>query len=246
MSLDYEVVFEGKILIGSEEQRVKQNVGRMFKADDAKLAALFSGRTVVIKSGVDKATAQKYVQAMKKAGAQAEIRSLAKEEPVVQAQNPASFGVKDFDRPSLTSVAESHSVAQAEKAAKREEKAKQAEEPIGIPVPEVEEASEAEVQKAMNALESQHLPDSSNKQSETEVSASVGNSNTDSDRLGIKNEDLTIAPAGAMILPDSKKEAPEAPSTDHLQVKPMEGYLVEPEPEQAVKVPDVSHIKLKE
>ena len=72
MSLDYEVVFEGKILIGSEEQRVKQNVGRMFKADDAKLAALFSGRTVVIKSGVDKATTQNYVTEMQKEGDQDE------------------------------------------------------------------------------------------------------------------------------------------------------------------------------
>lgn len=69
----YEVAFSGQISEGADIEDVKAKVGKMFNADDAKLALLFSGKRVVIKKNIDKATAAKYQSALNRAGAQCEI-----------------------------------------------------------------------------------------------------------------------------------------------------------------------------
>lgn len=73
----YDIYFRGEVLPGQDVQQVKQAVAAIFKANDAKLAQLFSGKLHTIKKSVDKATASKYQQAFKKAGAKAVI-TLAK------------------------------------------------------------------------------------------------------------------------------------------------------------------------
>lgn len=232
----FEVIFQGKVIEGADEQEVRANVGRMFKADEAKLNALFSGKTVVIKGGLDEATAQKYLAAMNKAGAQAEIRSVQKKE-APKPQNPASFMAKDFSKPSMSAVAKAHEERKHERV-ERVEKVKEPE-LIGIPVPEVSEASSEEVQAAMEALKhSDEKPPEQVSATATEKDKKQG----DQQSAG----DLSIAPTGSLILPESKEKPVEAPDTDHLTVKPMDGYLVEPEPEKEVEVPDTSHLKLKE
>ncbi len=69
----FEVAFSGQISDGAEPGEVKAKVGKMFNADDAKLAQLFSGRRVVIKKNIDRATAAKYQTALNRAGAECEI-----------------------------------------------------------------------------------------------------------------------------------------------------------------------------
>ena len=69
----FEVAFSGQISDGAEPGEVKAKVGKMFNADDAKLAQLFSGRRVVIKKNIDRATATKYQTALNRAGAECEI-----------------------------------------------------------------------------------------------------------------------------------------------------------------------------
>ena len=69
----YEVAFSGQISEGADIEDVKAKVGKMFNADDAKLALLFSGKRVVIKKNIDKATAAKYQSVLNRAGAQCEI-----------------------------------------------------------------------------------------------------------------------------------------------------------------------------
>jgi hypothetical protein len=69
----YEVAFSGQISEGADIEDVKAKVGKMFNADDAKLALLFSGKRVVIKKNIDKATAAKYQSALNRAGAHCEI-----------------------------------------------------------------------------------------------------------------------------------------------------------------------------
>lgn len=50
MSADtYEVAFSGEVAEGADPEKVKANVAQMFKADEKKLAHLFSGKRVVIK-----------------------------------------------------------------------------------------------------------------------------------------------------------------------------------------------------
>lgn len=69
----YEVAFSGQISEGAALDDVKAKVAKMFNADDAKLAQLFSGKRVVIKKNIDQATAAKYQSALNRAGAQCEI-----------------------------------------------------------------------------------------------------------------------------------------------------------------------------
>ena len=83
----YEVAFSGQISDGADIEDVKAKVGKMFNADDAKLALLFSGKRVVIKKNIDKATAAKYQSALNRAGAQCEIS------PPVGATAPAPAAV---------------------------------------------------------------------------------------------------------------------------------------------------------
>lgn len=75
----YDIYFRGEILPGADAAQVKSAIAQIFKADAAKLAILFSGKVNTIKKSVDKATAAKYQQAFKKAGAKAVITQ-AKEE----------------------------------------------------------------------------------------------------------------------------------------------------------------------
>ena len=100
MSTDnYEVAFSGQIAEGADLEKVKVNVAQMFKADEAKLAHLFSGKRVVIKKGIDQQTAMKYQAALTKAGAVCEVVNLSAEaEPVeaveVKAETPKPIDTK--------------------------------------------------------------------------------------------------------------------------------------------------------
>lgn len=76
----YEVAFRGEIADGADAEQVKAAVGKMFKADAAKLAHLFSGKRVVIKKNIDQQTAMKYQSALQKAGAVCEIKNLSEPE----------------------------------------------------------------------------------------------------------------------------------------------------------------------
>ncbi len=65
----YNIVFHGKIHADFKLQQVKDNLGRIFKIDTDKIEKMFSGKPIAIKKSVDRETALKYLQAMKKAGA---------------------------------------------------------------------------------------------------------------------------------------------------------------------------------
>ena len=77
----FEIAISGEILDGENPEDVKARIGKMFNADEAKIAQLFSGNRVVIKKNVDQQTAAKYKNALNKAGAACEIKSLS---PVVE------------------------------------------------------------------------------------------------------------------------------------------------------------------
>lgn len=68
MSL-YEIAFAGQVVPGAPLEQVKANLARLFQADEQRIALLFSGRRVVIKSGLDAAGAEKYRTTMERAGA---------------------------------------------------------------------------------------------------------------------------------------------------------------------------------
>ena len=70
----FDILFAGECLDGHEEAVVRTAVARLFRADDATLDRLFSGRRQRIKRGVDAATARRYAEAMAAAGARAIVQ----------------------------------------------------------------------------------------------------------------------------------------------------------------------------
>lgn len=80
MSL-YEVAFSGELMPGFEDARVRANMAKLFSADAKRIAALFSGRRIVIKSGLDKAAAQKYQLVLARAGAKVQIAVVGAAQP---------------------------------------------------------------------------------------------------------------------------------------------------------------------
>jgi hypothetical protein len=96
MSELFNVVFRGDILPGHTLPAVKAQVAQLFKLDDARLAAVFSGKPVVLKKDCDAATAEKFKAALARVGADSEIRSSAAAQaapaaipPPVKAASPA-------------------------------------------------------------------------------------------------------------------------------------------------------------
>lgn len=79
MSL-YEIAFSGQVVPGAQPEQVKANLARLFQADAQRIALLFSGRRIVIKSGLDAAGAEKYRSTMERAGALAIVQALEVEE----------------------------------------------------------------------------------------------------------------------------------------------------------------------
>jgi hypothetical protein len=82
----FEVAFSGQIREGENPEDDKARIGKMFNADEAKIAQLFSGNRIVIKKNVDQQTAAKYQTALNRAGAECEVKSMS---PPPAAATPA-------------------------------------------------------------------------------------------------------------------------------------------------------------
>lgn len=74
MSDRYSVIFEGRLLPGKDEGRVKERIQSALKIDEKGIARLFSGVPVAVRKSTDLATAEKFRQVFTSAGAQCEIR----------------------------------------------------------------------------------------------------------------------------------------------------------------------------
>ncbi|UVE18849.1 hypothetical protein NVV93_05510 [Pseudomonas sp. LS44] len=72
----YEIAFSGQTLPGAQPELVRANLARLFQADEQRIALLFSGRRIVIKSNLDSAAAEKYRSTLERAGAVVEVVAL--------------------------------------------------------------------------------------------------------------------------------------------------------------------------
>jgi hypothetical protein len=70
----YDVIFSGELVEGSNPAEVRRRLAALFKSDEAAVERLFSGQAVVIKKAVDEATAARYREAMRQAGAVCRLR----------------------------------------------------------------------------------------------------------------------------------------------------------------------------
>jgi len=69
----YELVFYGTLVEGFSESQTKQHVAQLFKTSIDQVERMFTGKRVVIRNKLDNETALKYIQAMKKRGAECQI-----------------------------------------------------------------------------------------------------------------------------------------------------------------------------
>ena len=70
----YDIYFRGGVVPGENLDTVKVNLAKLFKASDEKIAAMFSGRPIVLKKDLEEASALKYQSIMEKAGAKVILR----------------------------------------------------------------------------------------------------------------------------------------------------------------------------
>jgi hypothetical protein len=71
----YDIYFAGEILPGQDPKKVRDNLGRLFKANETVLERLFSGSPQRLKGNCDRDTALKYKKAMEQAGAKPMVRA---------------------------------------------------------------------------------------------------------------------------------------------------------------------------
>jgi len=130
----FEVAFSGQISEGANLDEVKARVGKIFNADDAKLAQLFSGKRIVIKKNIDQATAAKYQTALNRAGAECEVSSLSGAAPAAQAETTAATVA-----PAQSAVASTASAAEYEASYDGEAESPPQTDPLGITGDQIED-----------------------------------------------------------------------------------------------------------
>lgn len=77
MAATFDVVFQGQIVEGRDPAQVRANLAKLFKADAARIEALFAASSTVIKKGIDEVTARNYQAALAKAGATVHVIAAA-------------------------------------------------------------------------------------------------------------------------------------------------------------------------
>lgn len=77
----FDLVFRGEVQPGHDPDKVKKKLASMLKLDSGRIEGFFSGDPVVIKKGLDKATAAKYQGAIGRTGAVCEIVDVAGGDP---------------------------------------------------------------------------------------------------------------------------------------------------------------------
>ena len=111
----YEVAFSGQIQDGAELDAVKASIARMFKADEATMAKLFSGRRVVIRKNLSAEAADKYSMAFTKAGAICELNLM----PANTASSTSAADRAAAKAPSAASTAPANRTSSSKQGARK-------------------------------------------------------------------------------------------------------------------------------
>lgn len=76
MSAPVQLVFRGEVLAGFRLEDVQRDLGRLLRADEARLKHVFSGRSTVLKRGLPAAEAQRYVSRLAALGARVHVEPM--------------------------------------------------------------------------------------------------------------------------------------------------------------------------
>jgi len=86
----YHIVFRGELVSGADPEQVRRNLAQLFKMEPERVEKLFAGKPVVLKKEADQGTAMKMRAALKKAGAECEMKPVGGEESGAQPQSPSA------------------------------------------------------------------------------------------------------------------------------------------------------------
>lgn len=100
----FEIAFQGKVRAGVTQEQARARIGQLFQVGGDQLDVLFSGRRVIIKQGLDEAAAQKYQQAIERAGAVCSIDPMSSGDSPVQAPAQSVPSGQTPDSPKGASV----------------------------------------------------------------------------------------------------------------------------------------------
>lgn len=97
----FDIVFRGDILPGHQLVEVKQRLAQLFKADEARINALFGGGAVPLKRNLDRAAAEKYQAVLRKAGADVQVSPAGSVKTKKPPQRPARANAPIADKPAV-------------------------------------------------------------------------------------------------------------------------------------------------
>jgi hypothetical protein len=102
VSLEFSIVFKGRLLAGFSPEAVKANLTRFLKADSAQVTRMFSGKPVALKKGLDESMARHYLKQLRSLGLDAGLERMypPRKVPPTPAGKPARkpANYTDFER----------------------------------------------------------------------------------------------------------------------------------------------------
>jgi ribosomal protein L37E len=105
---DYQVLFSGEVSRGSDASVVRERLARELGIDDRKARAMFSGRTVVIRSHLEEREAQLLQHRLADLGAICRIKSLAAPQARGQQIDKDAFRMKSTADRTLRDITAAH------------------------------------------------------------------------------------------------------------------------------------------
>jgi hypothetical protein len=228
MSELYDIFFSAQLIDDFDEAAVRKNMAQLFKANEAALGKLFSGKPQLIKRGVNKAAAIKYKAAMQKAGAVARIRKHAQagEPAPAAAPKPTAQVPKEENLPSSSDIATASTPAEsgAEKPPAKKQSERQAaldKQPAGMTFGEEMSVAPAGSDVLREDEREQHVE-------------------LDIDTSGIQlASSFTETETPAV-------DVPPAPDTSHLSMGEVGEDIPQLESTQKAVAPDTSHLSMGE
>lgn len=270
----YDVYFKGETLEGFQEADVRASLQALFNAPASKIDQMFCGKAVIVKKNVDKTTAIKYQNALKKAGAKPLIsaKPQSNSNHFTANQKPASSPAQqtqtqtqtqpDDDLPQKPSLAQRLAELDQEFSQQAAIKAAKAKEAItdkaAAPKSPEQPQVKSQVQAGLNVMPvgadiltsnertvvTPVNPDTS-ALSMASVGATLGEKKQEAEPLAPDTDYLSVAETGADINPDKPAELP-LPEFDLSNISLAESgeRLIEPSPEPLPPDMDLSNMTL--
>ena len=261
----FNVVFKGEIVPGANAATVRDNVAKLFKANEKVLERLFSGDPIAIKKDVDRAGAMKYRALMKQAGAlcysldvNADISTVGSNVTSKAASQPTP--VKPANTQQAASVAPATETKTSSGTSNETQQQAletgwtlapagailvKAREIESIPMPDISGITLAD--PGVDIIENrvapvfEPVPDVSNL-GLAPVGANVTDPKPAEKVLLPDVSGIGLAPVGADVSDPVKKDFPKPPDVSGLGLAPPGVDLIEPSPKPEPPKVDISHL----